>query len=175
MQLDIHGDKIKITDSIRDYTSSKLSKLDKYFEEPSKIKGRVLVKVKSYEQTVEITIPIKTLTLRAEVSHADLYAAIDLAADKLERQIKKNKTRINSRNEKYALKTLEIRYEEENEEDGEIVKRKKISMKPMGEEEAILQMNLLGHDFFVFKDSGTNRICVLYKRKDNDYGIIETV
>lgn len=173
MQLDIHGDKVKITDSIRNYVISKLSKLDKYFEEPGRIKGRVIIKVKNYEQTVEITIPIKTLMLRAEVSHTDLYAAIDLSIGKLERQIRKNKTKINSKNEKSIFKTLEIFQEDDKDENGEVVKRKKLDMKPMDEEEAILQMNLLGHDFFVFKDSKTNRICVLYKRRDGDYGIIE--
>jgi putative sigma-54 modulation protein len=175
MHLDIHGDKIIITDSIRNYILSKLSKLDKYFEKPDNIKGRVLIKVKNYEQTVEVTIPIKALTLRTEVSHADLYAAIDLALEKLERQIRKNKTKINSKNEKTIFKTLDISYEDDKEENGQIVKRKKIEMKPMDETEAILQMNLLDHDFFVYKDRKTNRICVLYKRKDKDYGIIETV
>ena len=105
----------------------------------------------------------------------DMYAAIDLVSDKLERQIRKNKTRLN-RNVKDNIKEFNFDFDikEEEEPKEKIVKRKDIEMKPMDEEEAILEMELLGHSFFVYKDMDTNKICVLYKRKDGDYGLIET-
>ena len=105
----------------------------------------------------------------------DLYAAIDLTVDKLERQIRKHKTKINSKNKKNVIQNFEIDLEDKFEEDeSKVLKRKKVDMKPMDEEEAIMQMEMLGHSFFVFKNAETNNICVLYLRKDGNYGIIET-
>ena len=125
-----------------------------------------------------MTIPTDKFILRGEEEDKDLYAAIDLVTDKLERQIRKNKTRLkkqNSIDNKYKEFNFEyIIPEEETTEDEQIVKRKNIEMKPMDEEEAILQMNLLGHEFFVYKDINTNKVCVIYKRKDGHYGLIET-
>ena len=114
-------------------------------------------------------------TLRSEEAHSDLYAAIDLTVDKLERQIRKHKTKINSKNKKNVIQNFEIDLEDKFEEDeSKVLKRKKVDMKPMDEEEAIMQMEMLGHSFFVFKNAETNNICVLYLRKDGNYGIIET-
>ena len=160
MKYNIRGDKMVITDAIKDYTENKLSRLEKYFKDDD-IKANVLARVRGNSQIVEVTIPTSKYVLRSEEENEDLYAAIDLVTDKLERQIRKNKTRLN-RNTK----------EEEPKE--KIVKRKDIEMKPMDEEEAILEMELLGHSFFVYKDMDTNNTCVLYKRKDGDYGLIET-
>ena len=107
-----------------------------------------------------------------------MYAAFDLVTDKLERQIRKNKTRLNRQNTDNKYKDFNFDYEieadEESSENETIVKRKNIEMKPMDEEEAILEMNLLGHEFFVYKDMHTNKVCVLYRRKDGNYGLIET-
>ena len=113
-------------------------------------------------------------TLRSEESHSDLYAAIDLTVDKLERQIRKNKTKINSKIKRNIIQNFEMDLEDNFEEDSKVLKRKKVDMKPMDEEEAILQMEMLGHSFFVFKNADTDSICVLYLRKDGNYGIIET-
>ena len=113
-------------------------------------------------------------TLRSEESNDDLYAAIDLTVDKLERQIRKHKTKLNSRIKKNIIQNFDIDLEDDLEdENSKIIKRKEIDMKPMDEEEAMLQMNMLGHSFFVFKNSSTGLICVLYLRKDGSYGIIE--
>ena len=175
MIYNIRGDKILVTKAIKEYITDKLDKLNKYFDNPKEITANILVKVKGFEQTIEVTIPTTNFTIRNEESAEDLYAAIDLVSDKIERQIRKNKTKIN-KIEKDSAKKLNLTFieEEEVEEDKDIVRRKKLNTQPMSEEEAILQMEMLGHDFFVFKDSETRKICILYKRKDNNYGLIET-
>ena len=177
MKYNIRGDKLEVTDAINNYVESKLDKLNKYFKEDN-ILANVLLKVRGNSQIIEVTIPTDKFILRSEEEDKDLYAAIDLVTDKLERQIRKNKTRLNKQNFDNQFKELNFDYEvssdEENSEDEIIVKRKKLDMKPMDEEEAILEMNLLGHNFFVYKDMHTNNINVLYKRKDGNYGLIET-
>lgn len=174
MKMNIRGSKIKITSAINDYIEAKLGKLDKYLENPNDITANVVVKVKGKDQIVEVTIPMKKLILRAEDTHNDLYAAIDLVSDKLERQIRKNKTRLKKRIKEINDFNIDFKVEKEEDEKGRIVKRKLVETKPMNEEEAILQMNLLGHDFFVFTNEATNQINILYRRKDTNYGIIET-
>lgn len=177
MKYNIRGDKLEVTDAINNYVESKLDRLNKYFKE-SDILANVLLKVRGNSQIIEVTIPTDKFILRSEEEDKDLYAAIDLVTDKLERQIRKNKTRLNKQNYDNKYRDLNFDYEitndDETSENETIVKRKNIEMKPMDEEEAILEMNLLGHEFFVYKDMHTNKICVLYKRKDGNYGLIET-
>ena len=175
MEIIIHGDKIKVTDAMKDYINEKLEKLDKYLENSENVRANVIVKVKNHEQTVEITIPLKTFILRSEETQDSFYAAIDKTIDKLERQIRKNKTRLMSRKSKpsYDFNFDMIELPEEKEEK-KIVKRKSVEVKPMSEEEAIIQMELLGHEFFMFKDADTDNFAVVYKRKDEHYGIIES-
>lgn len=174
MKMNIRGSRVKITSAINDYIEAKIGKLDKYLENPNDVTANVLVKVKGKDQTVEVTIPMKKLILRAEDTHNDLYAAIDLVSEKLERQIRKNKTRMKKRIKEITDINIDFKVENEEDEKGKIVKRKLVETKPMNEEEAILQMNLLGHDFFVFTNEATNQINILYRRKDTNYGIIET-
>ena len=172
MEILIRGNKLEVTDAMKSYVKEKLSKLDKYLVD-QKAKATVLVKVHNYLQKVEVTIPLKTLILRAEEEQEDYYAAVDLLINKLERQIRKNKDKLQKR-EKSHSKELNLDDLIPIEETSEIVKRKKIDVKPMSSEEALLQMELLGHDFYMYKDSDTNTVCVLYKRKDKGYGIIES-
>ncbi|MEE0700304.1 MAG: ribosome-associated translation inhibitor RaiA [Bacilli bacterium] len=175
MKYNIRGEKVEITSAIRSYIEDKIGKLDKYFEKPETINANVVIKVRGKDQKIEITIPAMHFTLRSEESHNDLYAAIDLTVDKLERQIRKNKTKINSKIKKNVIQNFEVDLEDDfEEENSSIIKRKKVDMKPMDEEEAILQMNMLGHSFFVFKNSETDCVCVVYQREDGTYGIIET-
>lgn len=175
MKYKIRGEKVEITPAIKSYIEDKIGKLDKYFENADEIEASVVIKIRGKDQKIEITIPAMSYTLRSEESHNDLYAAIDLTVDKLERQIRKNKTKLNSKIKKNMIQNFELELEESFEDDDKVVlKRKKIDMKPMDEEEAMLQMNMLGHSFFVFKNTDTNSICVLYQRKDGNYGIIET-
>ena len=175
MKYNIRGEKVEVTEAIRSYIEDKIGKLDKYFENADNITASVVIKVRGKEQKIEITVPAMNYTLRSEEAHSDLYAAIDLTVDKLERQIRKHKTKINSKNKKNVIQNFEIDLEDKFEEDeSKVLKRKKVDMKPMDEEEAIMQMEMLGHSFFVFKNAETNNICVLYLRKDGNYGIIET-
>ena len=177
MKYNVRGDKLEVTDAINNYVESKLDRLNKYFKD-SDILANVLLKVRGNSQIIEVTIPTDKFILRSEEEDKDLYAAIDLVTDKLERQIRKNKTRLNKQNYDNKYKDLNFDYEitndDETSENEVIVKRKNIEMKPMDEEEAILEMNLLGHEFFVYKDMHTNNVCILYKRKDGNYGLIET-
>ena len=174
MKFIIHGRKVEVTDSIRKYIEEKIGRLDKYLESPDDVTATVVCKIRGKEQIVEVTIPLKKVLLRSEESHDDLYAAIDIASDKLERQIRKNKTRMNRKYKDEGIGVVFENVEDTNDEERTIVKRKEIEMKPMSEDEAILQMELLGHEFFVFKNIESNEVDVLYRRKDGDYGIIET-
>lgn len=174
MNISIRGSKVTITDAMKEYAEEKLNKLNKYIDSPEEVSANVIVKIPNRLHKVEITIPLKTIILRAEEEQEDFYAAIDVIVDKLERQIRKNKTRLQTKKIKEA-KEFAFDYIEEIPEDKEnkIVKRKKIEVKPMDEEEAILQMELLGHQFYLYKDVATNQPALVYKRKDGDYGIIE--
>ena len=175
MKFNIHGKKLEVTDSIKEYIESKIGKLDKYFDNPENITATVSIKIVGKKQVVEVTINTHSFVIRGEESNDDLYASIDLVSDKIERQIRKNKTRMHKKINKEKIKDFNLSYDDNAEEKSDIiVKRKVIETKPMDEEEAILQMELLGHDFFVFKNANTDKFNILYKRKNGDYGIIET-
>ncbi len=177
MKFIIRGRKVEVTPAIKDYAISKLGRLDKYFNDPNELTATVLIKVKDVDQIVEVTIPAKKLILRAEEKNKDLYAAIDLVVDKLERQIRKNKTRLSKKKNKETSIDFNLKYEmeaNEVEDEKKIVKHKEIEMKPMSEEEAIMQLELLGHEFFVYQDIKRECVCILYLRKDGNYGLIET-
>ena len=171
MEIIIRGDKIKVTDSMKSYIQEKIGKLEKYLENSESVRATVVVKIRNIDQIVEITIPLKSLILRSEETQDDFYKAIDKAVDKLERQIRKNKTKISKQN-KIDKDFLIYEIEEDEETKDNIVKRKTVSMKPMNEEEAILQMELLDHEFYMYIDSDTNKASVVYKRKNGDYGVI---
>ena len=173
MELLIRGDKLTITKSIKDYVSDKLARMDKYFENPDTIKAQVIIRVRNGDQIIEVTVPTNRFTLRAEVKNADLYVAIDEVIDILERQIRKNKTKLNNKYKNLVQLDFNMDIDVDDEEDDrKIVKRKAIDTKPMDEEEAVLQMELLDHDFFVFKNVDEECVSVMYRRKDGNYGII---
>ena len=174
MYIIIRGSKLEITEAMESYAKEKISRLEKYLENSDDTHATILVKIHGHLHIVEVTIPLKNFILRAEESKDDFYAAIDTVTDKLERQIRKNKTRIAAKKNK-EVKDFAYDYIQSIEEESEekIVKRKKIEVKPMDEEEAILQMELLGHEFYLYKDIETGEPAVIYKRKDGDYGIIE--
>ena len=174
MDIIIRGSKLEITEAMESYAKEKISRLEKYLENSDDTHATILAKIHGHLHIVEVTIPLKNFILRAEESKDDFYAAIDTVTDKLERQIRKNKTRIAAKKNK-EVKDFAYDYIQSIEEESEekIVKRKKIEVKPMDEEEAILQMELLGHEFYLYKDIETGEPAVIYKRKDGDYGIIE--
>ncbi len=174
MEIIIRGDKLEVTKAMKDYINEKLKKLEKYLEKSDDVRANVLVKVKGHLQTVEITIPLRNFIIRSEETQEDFYAAVDKAIDVMERQIRKNKTKIKAKENKTKTDFSFIDIEEEEEpSETEIIKRKKIEVKPMDEEEAILQLELLGHEFYLFKNIDTNKEAVIYKRKNGGYGLIE--
>ena len=175
MKITLRGKNIEITEAIEEKVSEKLSKLDKYFIVSENVEAKVLVRTYPYGQKIEVTIPTEYVLLRAEVVDQDLYNAIDLVIDKLEGQIRKYKTRLNrkSKDNKLAFNLASIEHLEDEEEDV-LVKTKTITPKPMDMEEAIMQMELIGHSFFVYRDTETDAISIVYRRNDGDYGLIET-
>ncbi|RLL46651.1 ribosome-associated translation inhibitor RaiA [Oceanobacillus piezotolerans] len=181
MKFNIRGENVEVTGAIREYVEKKISKLERYFEAPLNTEVHVNISVYNDEQRIEVTIPMTDLLLRGEVQHLDLYAAIDLVVDKLERQIRKYKTKINRKTRqngapKYAFAEMEkesIEAQEFDEDEIEIVRTKRFNLKPMDPEEAILQMDMLGHQFFVFTNDKSGESNVVYRRKDGRYGLIE--
>lgn len=173
MKINIRGDKLEVTKAINDYIDEKINHLNKYFNDPDNIEAKVIIRSKNNLDYIEVTIPVNKLIIRAEESHRDLYAATDLALDKLESQIRKNKNKIKSKYKNVNNLEMILDFiEEPDEDEEEIVKRKNVENKPMDEEEALLQMKLLNHDFFIFKNIDEECTSVIYKRKDNKYGII---
>ncbi|GCF93416.1 sigma-54 modulation protein [Enterococcus florum] len=176
----VRGENIEVTEAIRDYVEKKVGKLERYFTDVPDATAHVNLKVYTEKTAkVEVTIPLPYLVLRAEETSPDLYASIDLVVDKLERQIRKFKTKINRKARETSLPAREVAAVEINDEaeetsELEIVRTKRLSLKPMGSEEAVLQMNMLGHNFFIFEDAETNGTSIVYRRKDGKYGLIET-
>ena len=173
MKYNIRGKKIEVTDAIRDYMASKIERLEKYLDDNDEVEAKAVVSTKGKEQKVEVTIWSGKYNIRAEESSDDLYAAMDLFIDKLDRQFKKYKDKINDKRRKETIKEIDTEDIKDLEEKEVIVRRKEVYLKPIDEEEAIIQMELLDHTFFVYKDSNTNKINVVYKRNDGDYGVIE--
>ncbi|EJD95972.1 ribosomal subunit interface protein [Staphylococcus epidermidis NIHLM053] len=159
IRFEIHGDNLTITDAIRNYIEEKVGKLERYFNNVPNAVAHVRVKTYSNSTTkIEVTIPLKDVTLRAEERHDDLYAGIDLITNKLERQVRKYKTRVNRKHRDRGDQDIFVAEVQEStannqaddiesENDIEIIRSKQFSLKPMDSEEAVLQMNLLGHDF----------------------------
>ena len=174
MKYNIRGNKIEVTEAINDYITSKVSKLEKYLDDNDEVEAKALISARGKDQKVEVTIWSGKYNIRAEEVNPDLYAAIDLVVDKLERQFKKYRGKLTNKrsNSKEEIPSIEIEEYFEDEEQT-VVRRKEVYLKPIDEEEAITQMELLGHSFFVFKNVDTNKINVVYKRNDGDYGIIE--
>ncbi|EHO52270.1 ribosomal subunit interface protein [Lentilactobacillus kisonensis F0435] len=184
LMFNIRGENIEVTQAIRDYVEKRISKLEKYFEKDLKNTAHVNLKVYSDKQAkVEVTIPLPYLTLRAEEMSNDLYASVDLVTDKLERQIRKYKTKVNRKSREKGFKNLEFaptqeqadaQSDSDNESKFQVVRTKQLALKPMDNEEAILQMDMLGHDFFIYEDAETSGINIVYRRNDGRYGLIET-
>ncbi|MDD2409265.1 MAG: ribosome-associated translation inhibitor RaiA [Bacilli bacterium] len=178
MKIIIRGVKVEVTPAIKNHIKEKIGKLDKYLKDSENIETTVIIRIRNNEQMIEVTVPTQKFTLRAEESHSNLYAAVDLVLDKLESQIRKHKTRLKDKYKKEPNKLNDFIFDfdimQEKENKNKVVKIKNIDSKPMDEEEAILQMELIGHDFFIFNNIDENCISVVYKRKDGNYGIINT-
>ena len=176
MKIIFKGKHIEVTDAIRNYTEKRLNKIERHFDHILEV--IVTLSVEKSRQIVEVTLQTNRALIRAEEETDDMYTSIDKVADKLERQIKKYKEKYFQKphpsTEKKGLANEEINAEDsESDKIAKIVKTKRFAIKPMSVEEAAMQMDLLGHNFFVFANDNTNKVNVLYKRKDGNFGLIE--
>ena len=172
MRYTISGKNINITPGLKDAVESKLGKLERYFSPDTEV--QVTLSVEKGRQKIEVTIPVKGSIIRAEQDSSDMYVSVDLVEEIIERQIKKYKTKIvDTKQSALAFSEAFLQEEAEQEETVNIVKTKRFAMKPMDAEEACVQMELLGHNFFMFLNADTNEVNVVYKRKGNSYGLIE--
>ncbi|MBS4021803.1 MAG: ribosome-associated translation inhibitor RaiA [Dethiobacter sp.] len=173
MKLTVRGKNIEVTEALREHVQKRVGKIKKYFDFDTE--AQVALGVVRELHTVEVTVAVNGMILRAEESTNDMYASIDMVVDKLERQIAKYKTRINRKSRQLAggaRSTSELPRVEEDDEP-KVVRTKRFAVKPMPVEEAVLQMDLLGHDFYVFANADTDEVNVVYRRKDGNYGLIE--
>ena len=173
----VRGKNIEITPALRDYVEKRVGKVLKYFDKVGDI--TVLLTVTKGRHIVEVTVPVHGILLRGEESTMDMYTSIDLVVEKLERQIRKHKTKMERRFREGSLRAeafadLPRPSAEDESDEYPLVKTKRFSVKPMDVQEAIMQMNLLNHDFYVFRDATTEEVDVVYRRADGNYGLIES-
>lgn len=173
MRIKITGRNMELTDGLRSAVERKLNKLEKYFTPETDV--FVTLSVEKERQKVEVTIPMKGNYIRSEQVSNDMYVSIDLVEEVIERQLRKYKTRLVNRQQNVASVFKQEYLEEETDDDEEIriIRNKKFDVKPMYPEDACVQMELLGHDFYVFCNAETEQMCVVYKRKGGTYGLIE--
>ncbi len=172
MNLVISGKNIDITDGLRSAVEEKIGKLERYFSDSTEV--HVTMSTEKSRQKIEVTVPMKGSIIRAEETSTDMYVSIDLVEEVIERQLRKYKNKLIQK-EQNASQLSKSFMDEDSYDDEEIaiIRSKKFAMKPMDPEEACVQMELLGHTFFVFRNSETEEVNVVYKRKDNTYGLIE--
>ncbi|MTI96313.1 MAG: ribosome-associated translation inhibitor RaiA [Firmicutes bacterium] len=174
MRIITRGKNIEVTNALKQHVEKRIGKISKYFEENTE--AQVTLSVVKENHVIEAMILLNGgMLIRAEESSSDMYASIDMVVEKLERQIRKYKTRINRKNRQTGslIKEEVGTHSSMDEDEPQIVKTKRFAIKPMVPDEAVLQMNLLGHDFFVFSNAETNQTNVVYRRKDGNYGLIE--
>ena len=172
MQYIITGRNIEVTEGLKNAIYEKIGKLERYFTPTKEI--QVTLSVEKDRQKIEVTIPVKGSIIRSEQVSSDMYVSIDLVEEIIERQLKRYKTKLVD--QKQSAASFSEAYIEEEADDPEeikIVRTKRFAVKPMDPEEACIQMELLGHSFFVFRNSETDEVSVVYKRKGNTYGLIE--
>ncbi len=172
MRYVITGRNIEVTEGLKSAVYEKIGKLEKYFTEDTEV--IVTLSVEKERQKIEVTIPVKGNIIRSEQVSSDMYVSIDLVEEIIERQLKKYKNKIVDKKhsgEVFAQEFIDKEYDEDDSV--KIVKTKRFGMKPMDPEEACVQMELLGHNFYVFCNAETDEVNVVYKRKGNTYGLIE--
>ncbi|NLK09251.1 MAG: ribosome-associated translation inhibitor RaiA [Firmicutes bacterium] len=179
MRVIMKGKNLDITPALREYAQKKLSKLSKFFDEPREPLAEVVLGIERESHVAEITLQVGGLLIRGESKTPDMYASIDEATARIERQVRKYKTRFQRRNQGPGLGQLAsdgglaAAQNRQTESVPKVVRTKRFAIKPMSVEEAILQMELLGHDFFVFANAETEEANVVYRRRSGDYGLIE--
>ena len=173
MRITISGKNMDITESLRSAVEDKLSRLEKYFTPDTMVNVTLRVTKKRY-QKMEVTIPMKGHIIRAEQESSDMYVTIDLVEEVIEAQLKKYRQKLVSQKQGTVnFKQEFLEADTEEEEEVNIIRTKKFGMKPMFPEDACIQMELLGHAFYVFRNAETDEVNVVYKRKDGNYGLIE--
>ncbi len=171
MKITISGKNFTVTKALREYTEKKVGKLEKFFE--GDIEAQVTLSVEKDRHIVEVTMPINGMLLRGETETQDMYSSVDVVVDKLEKQIEKYKTKLARKIKKTSFKYNNKKQKIHDDSEPKVVRVKKFALKPMDLEEAIMQMELLGHDFFVFSNAETDMVNVVYKRRDGNFGLIE--
>lgn len=173
MKFIVSGKNIDITSALKERAVKKMNKLEKFFKPDTE--AHITMSVEKNRHIIEVTIPFEGVIFRAEVENEDMYASIDKVIDLIERQIRKNKTRLEKKMHEDAFELANFHTEDEVEEEKEfrVVRTKRFAIKPMSIEEAILQMNLIGHQFFVFYNADSKKVNVVYRRKEGTYGLIE--
>ena len=172
MNLVISGKNLDITEGLRSAIEEKIGKLERYFTDTTEV--HVTLSTEKNRQKIEITIPMKGSIIRAEEVSSDMYVSIDLVEEVIERQLRKYKNKLIDKEQNAAhLSQSFIEADDFEDEDIQIIRSKKFAMKPMDPEEASVQMELIGHNFFVFRNSETDEVNVVYKRKGNTNGLIE--
>lgn len=171
MKFTIVGKNLTVTDGLKAAVEEKIGKLEKYFTEDTEI--HVTLSTQKERQKIEVTIPMRGNIVRAEQESNDMYVSIDLVEEIIERQLRKYKTKIIEKQQAAVNLSKTFIDEEYDDEEIKIIRTKKFAVKPMDAEEACVQMELLGHNFFVFRNAETDEVNVVYKRKENTYGLIE--
>lgn len=171
MKVQVRGRNIEVTDALKDYIAKRVGKLDRYIDNLGD--AQVTMTVEKDSHRIEVTIPVNGMILRGEESTGDMYTSTDLVVEKLEKQIQKYKGKLQKRGIRVMNVQKPATPDDTEEEAPKLVKTKRFAIKPMPVEEAVLQMNLLGHNFFVFSNAETEQVNVVYKRKDGNFGIIE--
>lgn len=176
VRINVTGKNIEVTPALRSYAEKKVAKLEKYLNDGASASAEVMLRVERGVHIAEVTVNLSGVMLRGEGKTGDMYTSIDAAVDRIERQFNKYKTKINRKIHgpklgEMASSATQVTQENEGPR---IVRTKRFALKPMDAEEAVMQMELLGHDFFVFRDADTSEVNVVYKRRDGNYGLIES-
>lgn len=179
MEITVRGKNLELTPALRQYAEKRMSKIERFFDDVP-VSANAVISAERGRYIVEVTVSVNGILLRGEEATGDAFASVDLVLEKLEKQIEKFKTRI-TRRLRVARRAAEraeapapaVEPSEEETERPRVVRVKRFAFKPMSVEEAILQMDLLGHDFFVFTNAETDRVSIVYRRRDGNYGLIE--
>ncbi|HHX23558.1 MAG TPA: ribosome-associated translation inhibitor RaiA [Thermoanaerobacterales bacterium] len=171
MKVNVSGKNFDVTRALKEYAEKKVGRLERFFE--TNVEAQVTLSVEKNRHITEVTMPINGMLLRGETETQDMYSSIDMVVDKLEKQIEKYKTKISRNIKKSSLRYNDKEHKSTKDNEPKIVRVKRFALKPMDIEEAVMQMDLLGHDFFVFSNAESNEVNVVYKRRDGNYGLIE--
>ncbi len=175
IRINMTGKNLEITEALRGYVEKKVAKLEKYLNDNKTYSAEVMLRTERGIHIAEVTMNLSGVILRGEGKTGDMYTSIDNAVDRIERQFNKYRSKLGRRVHGSKFAAMQPAVQEGSEESApRIVRTKRFALKPMDVEEAVMQMELLGHDFFVFRDADSGDVSVVYKRRDGNYGLIES-